>query len=485
MRRAAFALRFGSLDPLISGQVTSKTKLLMERDIRARVTKLAPFLQFDADPYPVVLGDKTVWVIDGYTTHRHVPVLAGDRAARVGSSATFNYVRNSVKVTVDAYQGTVTFYVFDQKDPIIQAWRRGVPRPLHRRLARCPTSSQAHLRYPEDLFKVAGRPVRPLPRHRAEAVLRRQRASGWSRPTPAPASIGSDSRSAPTRRRSEPAERQPQAATSTGKRIDPVLPVHPSCPVRTTEHFVVIAAVRAGVVGQQPDAPRVVPRPRSPIPGSYGKLESFVMPQGRRCTARCRSNNADQPDAGDLAARSRCSNQQGSQRHPGEPAAHPGRQLDPLRAAVLRRRVAGDGAFPQFQFVVVLLAGLRRGAAARRCRTALDQLLGVEHRPTVRRAARVERDGTGTVGDHDHRRRPPRHGRPVDHDAAADHHDAAGDAAAPRTCSTRPPTTLDQAAGRRSTTSDLGDVPAASSTQARDAGEAGPAPRPRRRSAAA
>ena len=73
MRRAAFALRFGSLDPLISGQINSNTKLLMERDIRARVTKLAPFLQFDADPYPVVLGNRTVWIMDGYTTTDQYP----------------------------------------------------------------------------------------------------------------------------------------------------------------------------------------------------------------------------------------------------------------------------------------------------------------------------------------------------------------------------------------------------------------------------
>ena len=130
VRRAAFALRFGSLDPLISGQINSNTKLLMERDIRARVTKLAPFLQYDADPYPVVLGNRTVWVMDGYTTTDQYPY--GQTLGGEGSlSKSFNYVRNSVKVTVDAYEGTVTFYVFDKTDPIIKAYRSCVPRPLH------------------------------------------------------------------------------------------------------------------------------------------------------------------------------------------------------------------------------------------------------------------------------------------------------------------------------------------------------------------
>ena len=94
----------------------------MERDIRARVEKLAPFLQFDADPYPVVLGQPHAC---GCSTATRPPTstrtrsrTSGERGARQRS---FNYVRNSVKVTVDAYEGTVTFYVFDPEDPIIQA----------------------------------------------------------------------------------------------------------------------------------------------------------------------------------------------------------------------------------------------------------------------------------------------------------------------------------------------------------------------------
>ena len=151
VRRAAFALRFGSLDPLISGQINSNTKLLMERDIRARVTKLAPFLEFDADPYPVVLGNRTVWIMDGYTTSDMYPY--GQSLGTEGSlTSSFNYVRNSVKVTVDAYEGTVTFYVFDKKDPIIQAYEAAFP-DLFTDGSRMPEEIKEHLRYPEDLFK--------------------------------------------------------------------------------------------------------------------------------------------------------------------------------------------------------------------------------------------------------------------------------------------------------------------------------------------
>ena len=152
VRRAAFALRFGSLDPLISGQVTSKTKVLMERDIRARVEKLAPFLKYDGDPYPVAMGNHTLWVLDGYTTTSMYP-YSQSTSGEQGLASDFNYVRNSVKATVDAYDGTVTFYVFDPKDPIIQAWRKAFP-DLFTDASHMSPELRAHLRYPEDLFKV-------------------------------------------------------------------------------------------------------------------------------------------------------------------------------------------------------------------------------------------------------------------------------------------------------------------------------------------
>ena len=102
-------------------------------------------------PYPVVLGNRTVWVMDGYTTTDQYPyaqTLGGEGSL----SKSFNYVRNSVKVTVDAYQGTVTFYVFDKKDPIIKAYEEAFP-DLFTDGSRMPEEIRAHLRYPEDLFK--------------------------------------------------------------------------------------------------------------------------------------------------------------------------------------------------------------------------------------------------------------------------------------------------------------------------------------------
>jgi hypothetical protein len=156
VRRAAFALRFGDLNPLISDFMTDNSRVVYVRDVIERVTKLAPFLHADTDPYPVVVDGKVQWVVDLYTTTSRYPYAQMADTDQVSSASglnrRFNYVRNSVKATVDAYEGTVTFYVMDDEDPIINAYRDAFPDlfsddPL-------PEDLQAHLRYPEDLFRV-------------------------------------------------------------------------------------------------------------------------------------------------------------------------------------------------------------------------------------------------------------------------------------------------------------------------------------------
>src|SRR5581483_10626197 len=126
LRRAAFALRFNDFNVLISGQVTGNTRILWDRDIEARVKKAAPFLSFDHDPYPLILNGRVLWVIDGYTTTDRYP-YAQSYSGDGGLGGTYNYVRNSVKATVDAYDGTITFYVMDTKDPLLRAYRKAFP----------------------------------------------------------------------------------------------------------------------------------------------------------------------------------------------------------------------------------------------------------------------------------------------------------------------------------------------------------------------
>jgi uncharacterized membrane protein (UPF0182 family) len=157
VRRAAFALRFGDLNPLISDFMTDDSKVVYVRDVVERVTKLAPFLQADNDPYPVVVDGRVQWVVDLFTTTARYPYAQMADTDQVTSTSglnhRFNYVRNSVKATVDAYDGTVTLYLLDGvDDPIVEAYAKAFPDLFTN--GPIPDELAAHLRYPEDLFRV-------------------------------------------------------------------------------------------------------------------------------------------------------------------------------------------------------------------------------------------------------------------------------------------------------------------------------------------
>ncbi len=149
LRKLAFAIRFGEKSVLLSDDLTAESRVMIYRDIGHRVREAAPFLKFDHDPYVVVTADgRLVWMIDGYTTTDRYPYARPERG--------FNYIRNSVKATVDAYHGTITFYIADPDDPIIRAYARAFP-GMFRPLGEMPKDLQSHIRYPEDLFTVQAR----------------------------------------------------------------------------------------------------------------------------------------------------------------------------------------------------------------------------------------------------------------------------------------------------------------------------------------
>ena len=157
VRRAAFALRFGDINPLISNLVTPSSRAMYVRDISERVRKAAPFLRYDSDPYPLVLNGRIVWVQDAYTTTSRYPYSQRADTEQVppgsGLNGRFNYVRNSVKVTIDAYDGTMKFFVIDDADPLIRSYRKAFP-SLFTPESAMSTELKQHLRYPEDLFRV-------------------------------------------------------------------------------------------------------------------------------------------------------------------------------------------------------------------------------------------------------------------------------------------------------------------------------------------
>jgi uncharacterized membrane protein (UPF0182 family) len=162
VRQAAFALRFGEFNFITSKYIKSDSKVIFVRDVRDRVRKAAPFLKYDNDPYAVVLGDgRIVYVQDAYTTTSRYPYSEqADRDRLPAGSglndAGFNYARNSVKVVIDAYNGTLTYFVMDQADPIVKTYEKAFPSlftPAAAMDKQFP-GLRAHLRYPEDLFRV-------------------------------------------------------------------------------------------------------------------------------------------------------------------------------------------------------------------------------------------------------------------------------------------------------------------------------------------
>lgn len=159
VRRGAFALRFGEIEPLISSSIEPDSRILLHRDVLERVRTVAPFLAFDHDPYAVIIDGRLVYVIDGYTTTDRFPNAQDvDVGADIPSGSDlggrrFNYIRNSVKAVVDAYEGSVELYVVDEGDPLIRAYDSAFP-DLLTPLDEAPEGLSDHFRYPEDLFRV-------------------------------------------------------------------------------------------------------------------------------------------------------------------------------------------------------------------------------------------------------------------------------------------------------------------------------------------
>ena len=165
INKVIFALKYQEQRILLSNLINKDSKILFERNPRDRVAKVAPWLTLDGDPYPALVDGKIIWIIDGFTTSAGYPysrqsVLSNVIADIQGSATigaqrnrTVNYIRNSVKATVDAYNGTVTLYEWNEKDPVLKTWAKAFPNTIK---PKSEISAQLleHIRYPEDLFRV-------------------------------------------------------------------------------------------------------------------------------------------------------------------------------------------------------------------------------------------------------------------------------------------------------------------------------------------
>ena len=158
LRRLLFAIHFRDSEILFTGSITPKSKVLYYRNVKNAINKIAPFLILDEDMYPVICNGRIVWLQDAYTASARYPYsrpLSESSAAQVGlmSYVGANYIRNSVKVAVDAYDGTMKFYITDTEDPIIKSWAKIFPK-LFVPNDKIPEELKAHFRYPEEFFEV-------------------------------------------------------------------------------------------------------------------------------------------------------------------------------------------------------------------------------------------------------------------------------------------------------------------------------------------
>jgi len=164
--KVLYSIKFQSSDLLLSDGVNDQSQILYDRNPRDRVEKVAPYLTVDGNAYPAVVDGRVKWIVDGYTTSQYYPysqqaqLSAATADSQTSSGRTValpnssvNYIRNSVKATVDAYDGSVTLYAWDDQDPVLKAWQKVFPTSL-KPYSEMSGDVMSHVRYPEDLFKV-------------------------------------------------------------------------------------------------------------------------------------------------------------------------------------------------------------------------------------------------------------------------------------------------------------------------------------------
>ena len=171
-RKVLFALRFGSYQILLSDDIGPESRILFNRNIRERIERIAPFLALDRDPYMVLAEGRLYWLFDAYTTTNRYPYSTP--AGRV------NYIRNSVKFVIDAYNGTTTAYLADAQDPIAATFARIFPNTF-KPLAELPASIREHVRYPEDIFAIQAQVFSTY--HMTQPAVYYNREDQWEIPT--------------------------------------------------------------------------------------------------------------------------------------------------------------------------------------------------------------------------------------------------------------------------------------------------------------
>ncbi len=187
--RLIYALKFQSEQILFSDDVNEESQILYDRDPRQRVSKVAPYLTLDSDPYPTVVDGRIKWIVDGYTLSANYPysstvplsqaIADSNNTQPRFSLDDINYIRNSVKATVDAYDGSVTLYAWDPEDPVLQTWQNVYPTQI-KPISDMSADLISHVRYPTDLFKVQRAMLQTY--HVDDAQSFYERDNAWATP---------------------------------------------------------------------------------------------------------------------------------------------------------------------------------------------------------------------------------------------------------------------------------------------------------------
>jgi uncharacterized protein len=373
LRRLAFALRYRDLNILISSQLRDDSRILQVRNINAMLDKAAPFLRADGDPYPVLTDGRVMWVVDLYTISDKYPysqpVTTADTARLVQDSglprAGFNYIRNSVKASIDAFDGTIRLHVVDPTDPVVTAWRNVYPDlftddPV-------PEVLEEHFRYPQDLFKIQSEKY--LDYHVEEVGDFFRRSDTWSIPRD-PSTIDRDSGSL----------LWGDTLTADGRvaLLDRFLPNY----------------LLVNLPGEGDELSYVIMQPFTPqnklnmssflagdaTPGRYGRLIDFRLPTGSLVEGTGQVGDRINQDP-DIAQQLTLWDQEGSNVLFGDMLVVPVEESLLYVMPVYLAAEAGGG-LPEFRRVIVVFGDRIRWGAT--FDDALDQIFGDASAPTER-----------------------------------------------------------------------------------------------------
>jgi uncharacterized protein len=355
--RLAYTVSLGDINVLISGNITNESRLLYRRNVLERASLIYPFLRFDNDPYIVIYNGRLVWILDGYTTTSQIPYSAMTR----GGSTRINYIRNPVKVVIDAYTGEANAYAIEPDEPILRAYRNIYAGLVHD-MSELPIGLERHFRYPEDMFMLQCGALTQY--HVTDPVTFINNADAWELPT----------------------ERGRTGGTEAMKAYF----VQIRLPGEDRDAFLLIL----------PFTPRERPNMSGWLaadcdPENYGRLTLYKFPRGSNMPGPAQMENSFNTDR-EIADINRQLNNEQSMIVPGNLLIVPiGQSVMYVKPLFLQSRTPGLGQIPELKKVIM---AFEQPVVADTYQMALQRLLG-QAPPAPRPIGVVEQDDPPPLGE--------------------------------------------------------------------------------------